>query len=434
MTGRSRFLVALVLTIFFVISFLTNILGALVPDIITSFKVSYAMAAFMPFSFFIAYGVMSIPAGFWVERWGEKPLMIAAFLFAAGGALAFALQPIFPVAAASLFIMGGGMAALQVAINPLLRTAGGEEHFAFNSAFAQLVFGLASFVSPFVYSYLVTHLALAGPKEGLLGILAWITPRELAWVSMYWLFALATATMALLMVFMRMPKVVRSAGESSGSAAMYATLLRSPTVWAYFVAVLAYVGCEQGTADWISEFLSRYHGLDPHTTGATAVAWFWGLMTAGCFIGMLLLKLFDSRAVLVGFSVGALILLTLGLFGPTRVAEVALPGVGFFASIMWPTIVSLGLNSVTRHHGPFAGILCTGIMGGALVPLLIGQVADTVGLRNGMGVLYLTFGYVLSVGLWSRPLISNARRGETRSPGEDATIGVSKPAPLRSGE
>ena len=434
MTGRSRFLVALVLTIFFVISFLTNILGALVPDIITSFKVSYAMAAFMPFSFFIAYGVMSIPAGFWVERWGEKPLMIAAFLFAAGGALAFALQPIFPVAAASLFIMGGGMAALQVAINPLLRTAGGEEHFAFNSAFAQLVFGLASFVSPFVYSYLVTHLALAGPKEGLLGILAWITPRELAWVSMYWLFALATATMALLMVFMRMPKVVRSAGESSGSAAMYATLLRSPTVWAYFVAVLAYVGCEQGTADWISEFLSQYHGLDPHTTGATAVAWFWGLMTAGCFIGMLLLKLFDSRAVLVGFSVGALILLTLGLFGPTRVAEVALPGVGFFASIMWPTIVSLGLNSVTRHHGPFAGILCTGIMGGALVPLLIGQVADTVGLRNGMGVLYLTFGYVLSVGLWSRPLISNARRGETRSPGEDATIGVSKPAPLRSGE
>lgn len=366
-------------------------------------------ARHLPFSFFIAYGVMSIPAGFWVERWGEKPLMIASFLFATAGALAFALNPTFRVAAPSLFIMGGGMAALQVAINPLLRTSGGEEHFAFNSAFAQLIFGLASFASPFVYSYLVTHLGQPGEQAGLLELLARVTPRALAWVSLYWLFVFATAVMALLIALLQVPRVIRSAEESSGTAAMYLTLLRSPTVWAYFIAVLAYVGCEQGTADWISEFLSRYHGLNPHSSGATAVAWFWGLLTAGCLIGMLLLKLFDSRAVLVGFAIGALILLTLGLFGPTRVALVALPGIGLFASIMWPTIVSLALNSVFRHHGPLAGILCTGIMGGALVPLLIGRLADATGLRGGMAVLYVTFGYILSVGVWSRPLISNAR-------------------------
>ena len=412
MSTRSHFMVVLVLAIFFVISFLTNILGALVPDIITGFKVSFGMAALLPFSFFIAYGVMSIPAGFLAERCGDKALMIGSFLLGTAGALSFALLPTFAVAAGSLFVMGGGMAALQVVVNPLLRVAGGEEHFAFNSALAQLVFGCASFISPYVYSYLVTHLAEGSPQaSGILRILASLTPRGLAWVSIYWLFALATAVMAFLIIFIRMPRVVRSADESAGTPTMYITLLRNPVIWAYFLCVLAYVGSEQGTADWISQYLYRYHGLDPHVAGAAAVARFWGLLTAGCLIGLLLLKLFDSRHVLIGFSLGALLMLTLGLFGPTRVAVVAFPCIGLFASIMWPTIVSLALNSVPRHHGPFAGILCTGIMGGALVPLLIGQIGDAFGLRAGMAVLYLTFGCVLSVGLWARPLIPNALLG-----------------------
>ena len=101
---------------------------------------------------------MSIPAGFWVERFTEKPVMIAAFLAGTIGSLSFALFPAYHVAVGSLFVMGAGMATLQVAINPLLRVAGGEEHFAFNSAFAQLIFGTASFTSPRIYSYLVENL------------------------------------------------------------------------------------------------------------------------------------------------------------------------------------------------------------------------------------------------------------------------------------
>ena len=68
---------------------------------------------------------------------------------------------------------------------------------------------------------------------------------------------------------------------------------------------------------------------------------------------------------------------------------------------MWPTLVALGLNSVPQHHGPFAGILCSGIMGGALVPFVIGWLGDRYGLRSGMLFLYLTFGFVLSVGVWA---------------------------------
>jgi MFS transporter, FHS family, L-fucose permease len=416
-----RIIVGTVLLIFFVISFLTNIIGPLVPDIIASFHVSLTMVAVLPFSFFIAYGVMSIPAGFLVERWGEKQLMVVAFLAATAGALSFGLRPTFAVASMSLFGIGLAMAALQVAINPLLRVAGGAENFAFNSALAQFVFGSASFLSPLVYSYLVSHVGVgASGHRGALGALANVTPSTMPWVSIYWVFAACTALMALFIGALKLPVVRREADESAGTLAMYRSLAKNPVIWRFFIAIFAYVGCEQGTADWMSEFLSRYHGFDPHVVGARAVSYFWGLLTVGCLVGMILLKLYDGRRVLIGFSTGALVALTVALLGPAQVSVIAFPCVGLFASIMWPNIFALALNSVRNYHGPFAGILCTGIIGGAIVPLLIGLIGDHYGLRTGMLVLYLTFGYVLSVGFWARPLISNALLS-----GRDAA--VSKP-------
>lgn len=403
---RNYFIVALVLLMFFVLSFLTNILGPIIPDIIDSFHVSLAAAAFLPFSFFLAYGVLSIPAGFLVDRFTEKPVMIASFVLALAGALGFALHPEYEVAIASLFMIGAGMAMLQVAINPLLRVAGGEEHFAFNSAFAQFVFGAASFISPQIYAYMVTHVSDAhGP---VLRLFARITPAHLRWVSIYWIFAAVAAAVIILLAAVRFPRIERTEEEQAGTLSNYSSMLRRGMVWAYFGCMFAYVGSEQGTADWISKFLAQYHSFDPHTTGANAVSWFWGMMTAGCFVGMILLKAFDSRRVLLGFAVGALAALSAALFGPADVSLYAFPAIGFFASIMWPTVISLGLNSVKEHHGSFAGILCTGIMGGAVVPLIIGRIGDAIGLRTGMLVLYLTFGCVGSIGLWARPIITNA--------------------------
>jgi MFS transporter, FHS family, L-fucose permease len=406
---RNRYMVTIVFLTFFVMSLLTNILGPLVPDIINSFKVSLAAAAFLPFSFFIAYGVMSIPAGFLVEQFGEKPVMIAAFLVGTAGSLSFAFHPSYPVAVVSLFVMGSGMATLQTAINPLLRVAGGEEHFAFNSAFAQLIFGSASFLSPYMYSYLVLNLGSQhAARNRLLEVLARLTPPTLPWASMYWIFAVFTLAMVALLFCSRFPKVELTIDEQTGSLETYGSLFRRPMVWAFFFCVFAYVGSEQGTADWISKFLSEYHGYDPHTTGATAVSWFWGLLTAGCFIGMVLLKIFDSRYVLIGTCLGALLCLTAALFGPAKISVITFPAIGLFASVMWPILVSLALNSVSEHHGSLAGILSTGIMGGAVVPVIIGRIGDHFGLRAGVSFLYFTFACVLSVGFWAKPLIANA--------------------------
>ena len=415
---RNRCLLALIFLTFFEISLLTNILGPIVPDIINSYHVSLAAAGFLAFAVFIAYGVMSIPAGFLVERFAEKTVMIVAFLAALAGSLSFALFPQYRVALVSYFVIGSGMAILQVAINPLLRVSGGEEHYAFNSALAQLVFGLASFVSPRIYSYLVLNLKdTPERKNALLGILEKVTPPELPWASIYWVFAAASAAMVVILSLSKFPRVQYTDEERAGSLEMYRSLARKRVVWMYFVAMFAYVGCEQGTADWISRFLSDYHGFDPHTVGASAVSWFWGLMTAGCFVGMLLLKVFDSRKVLIGACAGALVCLSAALFGGRELSVKAFPAIGLFASVMWPIVVSLALNSVAEHHGSFSGILSTAIVGGAIIPVVIGRIGDHLGLRAGMTVLYLTLGVVMSVGLWARPLINNA------------TIDLKKPAP-----
>jgi FHS family L-fucose permease-like MFS transporter len=405
---RSGCIVGLVFVIFFVISLLTNILGSIIPDIIDSFRVSLTAAAFLPFSFFLAYGILSIPAGFLVERFTEKPVITASFLAAMLGALGFVLHPTYWIAAVSLFTIGSGMAMLQVAVNPLLRVAGGEEHFAFNSAFAQFVFGAASFLSPHIYSYMVTTLPKSSEHGLILQAIARMTPPGLQWASVYWIFAAVTAASTLIVVATRFPRILLKEDEKVGTANTYFGMLRQRMIWLYFGCIFAYVGSEQGTADWLSRFLSQYHGFDPHTTGASAVGWFWGMMTAGCFVGMILLKTFDSRRVLLGFSIGALIALSAALFGSASISLYAFPLVGFFASIMWPTIISLALNSVSEHHGSFTGILCTGIVGGAVVPLLIGRLGDFAGLRCGMTLLYFTFACVFSVGLWSKPIIANA--------------------------
>lgn len=378
--------VVLVLVVFYVLSLFTNTLGPLIPEIISAFHLSLTAAGFLPFAFFVAYGVASIPAGLWVERSSDKRVMVAAWVLAFVAAISFAMFPRYGVALVSFFAMGVAMAAIQVAANPLLRVAGGERHFAFYSTLAQLVFGAGSFSGPRLYAVLV---AKRGP---------------LPWLSLYWVFAAGAAAMALLVLVAPLPRVTRTEDERAGSLEAHRTLLSNKLVPLYFASIFMYVGSEQGVASWLSQFLATYHGVDPRTDGASATSWFWGLMTVGCLVGLVLLKLFDSRKVLAAHAALAMGLLALGLFGGAGTAKLALPAIGLVASVMWPIIVALALNAVPTHQGTMSGILCTGIVGGALVPLVVGRVGDAFGLRAGMALLFLTFAWVFGVAFWSRPL------------------------------
>ncbi len=404
---RNTLIVILILLTFFVISFLTNILGALNPNVSTSYELTDTMAGFLPFAFFIAYGIMSIPSGFLVEKWGEKRMMILAFVFAFAGALLFAIVPKFNVYVISLFTIGAGMAALQVVINPLLRVSGGEENFAFNSVLAQLIFGLASFISPQMYSYFVTNIDQGNTQKPFIETMAGLVPEQMSWVSVYWVFAIVGLLMIVVILIIKFPKVELQDDEKVGSKESYLELFKNKYVILFFLGIFCYVGTEQGISYWMSKFLNNYHGIDPETTGASAVAYFWGLMTIGGILGLVLMKLYDSKQILKWFTILAMVCVASGLFGGEQIALWAFPISGFFLSIMYPVIVSLGLNSVSKHHGSFAGILMTGIAGGAVVQILIGGLSDITSLKVGMMFIFITLGYILSISFWAKPLVNN---------------------------
>src|SRR5258708_6868699 len=379
---RDYYHVALIMLPFFVTSFLTNVIGALTPDFITGFHLSLTLAAFFPFAFFIAYGLVSIPTGMLLERYKEKKIMIAGFVVSFIGSLLLAVIHNYLSAIVSLFLIGCGMAMLQVVINPLLRTSGGEEHYAFNSVLAQLIFGAASFVSPMVYSYFAQN--LHGQTSGLMGMFSNVVPAGLPWISLYWIFAVISLLMIVVIRVSKFPVVELKADETAGALQTHIMLFKKRTVVLFFIAMICYVGTEQGIANWISKFLETYHHYDPQTKGADTVAYFWGLMTAGGVLGLFLLKVLDSRKVLISFTIAALICLSAAFFGSGPTSLIAFPAVRFFASVMYPVIFSLALNSIDEHHGSFAGIMVTGIIGGAIVPLIIGGLGDRPGVRTRM--------------------------------------------------
>jgi len=403
---RNYGLVFLILIIFFVISFLTNILGALNPSVSKSFQLTETMAGLLPFAFFIAYGVMSIPSGFMLEKYGEKKVLSIAFLLAFLGSLLFTFFPSFVMFLISLFAIGSGMAMLQVVINPLLRVSGGEEHYAFNSVLAQLFFGAASFASPLVYTWLVADVT-SETKNGLSKMLINLVPENMSWLALYVLFSAMSLIMVFVILSIKFPKMDLKEDEKVGSKDSYFELFKNRTVILFFLGIFAYVGLEQGISYWMSKFLQVYHGYDFETVGASAVANFWGLMTLGSVLGLVLLKLLDSKWVLRIFTILAIISFSLGLFGSAQMSLYGFQWSGFFLSVMYPVIISLALNSVKEHHGAFAGILMSGIMGGAVVQVLIGFISDATSLKVGMSFVFVALLYVLSISFWAKPIVKN---------------------------
>jgi len=407
---RYYHIVLLVMLVFFVISFITNILNSIIVDVKESFDLSLAMTGLLPFSFFIAYGVMSIPAGFLSEKYGNKALLTFSFVLMTLAASVFVLAPSYVVFSFTLFTLGSCMAILQVIINPMLRIAGGEEHFAFNSVAAQLVFGAASFASPHLYKYLVDD----SSSENLAAYLRSFVPENLPWASLYVVFAVLSLILLIIVLITKYPKFEKAEDEKSGDSSSYLDLLKDKYTLLFFIGIFCYVGAEQGIGNWISQFLSEYHQIDPQIGGADTVAYFWAMLTFGCLLGLVLLKVMDSRKLLIAATLATIGCLVVALTASAEIALIAFPLLGFCISVMWSIIFSLALNSVKTHHGSLSGILCTGIAGGAIMPLIVGLIGGATSLKMGMFFLIVPLIFILSIGFWAKPLITNKTIGSKK--------------------
>ncbi len=389
---RNNTLVFLILLIWFVISFITNILGPIMPAIIDTYHLSLTLAAFLPFSFFLAFGIMSIPSSIILEKFGPKASLLTAFSMILLGSLLFSLFPIYANALISLFVIGIGMAMLQVVITPMMRIAGGEQNFAFYAVLSQLVFGFGSFLSPRVYIYFVSDSGLG-----------------LEWYQLYWLFSVVTFIMLGIFYFKSLPLIQLKREERAGTLEVYRGLWRKRMVRLYFLGMLSYVGIEQGVSNWISKFLETEHHLSPEVEGAETIMYYWGMMSVGALLGLILLKLFDQREVLKYSSLFTIVFLLLALLGSKEIALMSFPLIGFFISGMYSIVFSLALNSIEENHGAFSGIICTGIFGGSLIPLIVGTLGDIFKLKIGMSFILIPIIYLFIMSLWAKPLINNKK-------------------------
>jgi fucose permease len=403
---RNNKLMFFINLMFFQVGLLVSMMSALIPEMIGSFHISYGLASVLPFAYYAAFALFCIPAGIAGEKRPAGRILTFAFLFAITGVLMFIIFLKYQTSVLSLFMMGGAAAIIQVISVPLLRNACGAENLAFHSTLNQLMYGLGAFCSPVIYSWLTSNM-LNGGQFFPLNILSRIIPKGFEWTSAYWFFILLLLSLIVIVALMRFPKHKEEISSASTRKDAYRELLRNKYVIFYFLSIVCYASCEQGIAAWMSKFFQDVHGIDPQTEGASILSLYWLLLTVGCFGGMLLLKFFESRKVLAGLTVCAIFSLLLALYGGSGVSKIAFPMVAAFESVMWPVIMSLALNSVTKHHEALSGFMFTASIGGALGPLIVGSMGDVFGLGTSLHFLFLPLLVVLSVAFWAKPLVVN---------------------------
>lgn len=396
--NQQRILIFVINLVYFQVGLLVSILSALMPEIIRSYKLSYTIAAGLPFAFYIAYALVSFPTGIANQKYSARNVLLFAFSFAFSGILLFVLFPGYLLSVTSLFILGSSLAVIQVSAVPLLRNVCGAEQLAFHSTMNQLAYGIGAFVSPLLFSFINTFLSGSHVSENiLLQFFHHVTPLNFRWMAIYWFFMLVILITIIIILLIRFPQRAENNAITRVLGKDYRNLLQNKTVVFFFVALMAYASCEQGVAVWMSEFLNIYHGLNPQTEGASILSWYWLLISLGCLFGMLLLKLMESRVVLGIFTIGAILSFSLSIYGDAAVAKFAFPLVGFFESVMWPIILSIAVNSVSRHHEVLTGLMYTASVGGAFGPLIIGAVSDYSNLQFAFHFIFLPLTIILAV-------------------------------------
>jgi FHS family L-fucose permease-like MFS transporter len=285
---RNYYIVALIMLTFFVISFLTNVIGALNPDFIKGFDLSLTLAAFLPFRVFYCLRSGIYPDGYAARKIQGKKDHDRRFC--------------------------GGLCRVAAAgRNPQLYqcdhltfphrqwhgdVAGGDQpivaHVRRRGALCvQLRTGATDFWGRFFYQpdgLLLFRTKSKRTTFGDNGPVQRHSSRNLPWISLYWIFGVISLLMIVIIRVSRFPVVELKADEEVGPLQTHIMLFKKRVVVLFFIAMICYVGTEQGIANWISKFLETYHHYDPQTRGADTVAYFWGMMTAGGVVGLFLLE------------------------------------------------------------------------------------------------------------------------------------------------
>ena len=395
--ARSMTLPLVVLTsLFFMWGLITSLNDILVPHLKNVFTLSYTQATLIQFSFFAAYFVASLPAGELVRRIGYQRGIVLGLVVAASGCVLFTAAAAvlrYPLFLAALFVLAGGITVLQVAANPYVTVLGPPETASSRLNLTQAFNSLGTTLGPFLGASLILGGAAAADQAESARL------AEATRVQMpYWGLAAVLCLLALLMAWARLPRVDMAAGQGAAS---------TRRAWQYrhlvlgALGIFAYVGAEVSIGSFLVSFLEQpgIAGLTPLEAGRH-LSFYWGGAMLGRFIGAGLMKRLAPQRLLAFNALLAAGLIAFGASGSGSPAMWALLLVGLCNSIMFPTIFALALQGLGDRSSEGSGVLCMAIVGGALVPVLQGAVADHAGLALSFAVPALCYAYILFYGLW----------------------------------
>jgi MFS transporter, FHS family, L-fucose permease len=394
--GRTFTGALIVLTsLFFMWGLITSLNDILIPHLKAAFELTYVQVMLIQFCFFGAYFVTSLPSGVLVERVGYKPGIVIGLLIAGLGCVMFypaASVRSYPFFLGALFVLASGITLLQVAANPYVAILGPPKTASSRLNLTQAFNSLGTTIGPAMGTYLI----LAAPPSG-------NAAAEARVVQMPYLGLAATlVAIAVIIALVALPKIeAQRAQAASGSAAD-----NDPgSVWSYrplvlgAIAIFLYVGAEVSIGSVLVNFLQepQIAGLSAVTAGSY-LSLYWGGAMVGRFIGAFVLRYVKPGTVLAFNAIAVVVLIAVAMLFAGRTAMWAIIAIGLFNSIMFPTIFTLAIDGLGRRTGEGSGVLCMAIVGGAIIPVAMGWIADHASLLYAFTLPLVCYLYIAYYG------------------------------------
>lgn len=365
----------------------------LIPRLKGVFDLSYTEAMMIQFCFFGAYFIVSLPAGMLVKKWGYKNGVLTGLIVASLGCTLFYPAVVvheYWLFLTALFVLAGGVTVLQVSANPYVAALGPERTASSRLNLAQALNSLGTTIGPYVGGILFF---------GAAGTLSVNAASAESVKAPYLMLGAALITIAIVFAFFKLPQIKAHNGSEAEQAKM-GSLTKAPHLIMGVVGIFCYVGAEVAIGSFLVNYFGESHiaGLEEHDA-AKLIAYYWGGAMVGRFIGSVVLqKIAPSKAIAFN-AVAAIILLLVTIFTEGNVALYSVLAIGLFNSILFPTIFSVAIEGLGSLTSKGSGWLCLAIVGGALIPLLQGVVADTVNIQQSFFVPLICYVFIAWYGL-----------------------------------
>lgn len=420
-----------VTSLFFMWGFITVLVDSLIPRLKEIFELTYFQAGLVQFAFFMAYGLLSIPAGSILSKIGYKRGMLLGLATMGVGCLLFwpaASTRTFEIFLLGYFVLAGGMTILQVAANPYVSVLGDARTASSRLNLSQAFNSVGTTIAPMIGAmFILSDNILTGDEIGALSEaekLTYYAGEASAVQGPFIALAASLLLLAGLVAVAKLPQVLNT--ENKGG---YGEALKNSKLVKGAIGIFVYVGAEVAIGSYLvnyfldmnmaeaikeSGFLSNISAsvlgttdlgtIDPKGIVGAFVMFYWGGAMVGRFVGAYLTSVMTPGKVLGGFAAGAVTMIIISMMTGGITSMISILAVGLFNSIMFPTIFTIAIEDLGDLKPQGSGILCTAIAGGAFIPPLYGYFTDLAGFKTAFVLLLLCYGYILMFGLKSKPV------------------------------